>query len=389
MAYEGAAGSVKTTLAEFIQENLEAILVEWESFARTIVPVTKGMSVEKLRDHAREMLTAIAIDMQTRQSSGQQQAKSEGRRWRISPEEDSPAETHTVYRLTEGFTLDEVVSEYRALRASVIRLWTRVMGQADRTHLDELTRFNEALDEAVSESVARYTERMERGRDLLLGALGHDLRNPLGAVLQSAHFLLQTQPPDSPQTKAAALIVSSGTRMKTMIADLLDFASTKLDDLLPVSVVPMDMGGACHAAAEEIAALYPARKVDVESRGELSGRWDPARIAQLLSNLLGNAVKHGAADRPIRLSAVGSEHWVHIEIHNQGRPIPEQQRATLFAPLTRGAMQDVENPTSDRSVGLGLYIATEIAKAHGGKLELARSDDNGTTFVATLPRKSA
>jgi signal transduction histidine kinase len=368
-------------LAMFILEHMEQILSEWERFARTILPATKGLSIESLRDHAREMLMAIARDMQAAQSVVEQQQKSEGRRHRREPSEDSAAEAHAGDRV-------DVVSEYRALRASVIRLWTRDMGQADRNNLDELTRFNEAIDEALCESVGRYTLRMDRARDLLLGALGHDLRNPLGAVLQSAQVLLRTDTLEARQTQAAVRIVNSGMRMKGIISDLLDFASTRLGARLPLTVTAMDMGNACRAGAEEICAFHSNRIVEVECEGDLSGHWDEDRVAQMLSNLLGNAVEHGSMDRPIRINAAGSAMDVRIEVHNEGPPIPMEKRRSIFEPLTRGATH-VSNPhDTNRRIGLGLYIACEIARAHGGALELARSDEKGTVFLVRLPKDS-
>lgn len=374
------------TLAEFIGENLEAILVEWESFARTILPATTHASPEQLRDHAREMLVAMARDIETSQTEDERLEKSQGRRSRSAASRDSPAEMHTLDRLVEGFTLREVISEYRALRASVIRLWTRTIGHAGPDHLEELTRFNEAIDEAISQSIARYTERMERSRDLLLGALGHDLRNPLGAVLQSAQFLLRSDALESAHTKAASRIVNSGTRMKTMISDLLDFATTRLGDVLPVSPASVDLAEACHATAEEITALHPDRTVRVECPEGLSGKWDPGRIAQMLSNLVGNAIEHGAPDGEVLIRATDADDQVKIEVQNEGAPIPPNRRSQLFEPFTRGATQSRAVAIADRSVGLGLYIASEIAKAHGGEITLARSDEAGTVFAVTLPR---
>lgn len=375
------------SLSQFIRRDLEAILNEWETFARTILPVTAGMSTQRLRDHAREMLIGIADDMEIPQSSAEQLDKSRGLRPRAQPQTDSAAETHAVHRLGEGFSLIELVSEYRALRASVIRLWTASMDQADRSMLDELTRFNEAIDEALSESVARYTDRIDRSRDLLLGALGHDLRSPLAAVLQSAQYFLRAEDLSASHIKAAARILSSGTRMQKMIGDILDFASTRLGDTLPMTPGPMDFGVSCQAAVDEIAAAHPDREILCHWQGPLAGCWDAARISQLLSNLIGNAIEHGAPDTPIWVSASCScDSDVRVEVHNQGLPIPQERRQHLFEPLTRG-VADTEPPASaHRSVGLGLYIASEIAKAHGGTVELMSSDASGTTFAVQLPK---
>jgi signal transduction histidine kinase len=388
------------SLSEFILSNLEPILMEWEGFARTLFAPEQGVSAERLRDHAREMLIVMAKDIQTAQSAVQQQFnssstavqqqdKSEGHRPRVLPVQDTAAETHAVDRVAEGFTLNSLVAEYRALRATVIRLWTAKMQHADRATLEELTRFDEAIDEALSESVERHTARVDRARDLLLGALGHDLRNPLGAVLQSAQYLLQSEALESTYTKAAVRILNSGNRMKELISDLLDFASTRLGAELPTNAMLLDMGLACQAAVDEIGAFHPDRRFNCQLQGDLSGRWDPARIAQLLSNLLGNAVEHGSPDMPVTVTASAAGSGVRVDVHNRGAPIPKAAWRSLFEPLTRGAMAHRDDSSGHRSLGLGLYIASQIAKAHGGKLELSASDQEGTTFTVQLPRNNS
>jgi signal transduction histidine kinase len=375
-------------MSEFITTNMDPILREWDTFARSVSPAAEGVSAARLRDHAREMLLEIAADMQTAQSSAEQQAKSEGHGRNRGPS-DSPAQKHALARIADSFTLNEVVGEIRALRASVIRLWTREkMGPADREKIDELIRFNESIDQALSESVARYLAGIDRARDLLLGALAHDLRNPLGAIVQSAHFLLRDDTLESADTKAAVRILNSGTRMKGMISDLLDFTRTRLGDQLPITLRPMDMREAFGSIAEEVTSAHPDRQLQFRSEGALTGNWDPDRIAQMLSNLIGNAVQHGDPDSPIQISASGTESVVRIEIHNKGAPIPESLRASLFDPLSRGAAQE-RISTITGSIGLGLYIARQIAKAHAGTVLLAASDHDGTTFAVELPRRNA
>jgi signal transduction histidine kinase len=343
------------------------------------------MSAQRLRDHAREMVLQIAADMQTPQSSAEQQAKSEGHGKGHLLTQDSPVESHVLARIVDSFSLDEVVSEYRALRASVVRLWTREMGQADREKLEELIRFNESIDQALCESIARYTAGIDRARDLLLGALAHDLRSPLGAIIQSAHFFLRADTLESAHTKAAVRILNSGTRMKDMISDLLDFTRTRLGDQLPITLKSMDMRDVCSSITEEIASAHPGRQLEFRSDGALTGEWDPDRIAQMLSNLIGNAVQHGDPDSPIVIRASGTENAVRIEIHNEGAPIPKSLRDTLFDPLSRGATRDLTSKIKG-SIGLGLYIACQIATAHAGTLVLAASNENGTTFAVELPR---
>jgi signal transduction histidine kinase len=370
-------------LSDFLFTNMEPILRDWENFASTILPATGGMDRKRLRDHAQEMLITIARDMSTEQTADEQEEKSRGQKWRGVA--DSAAETHAAERLNAGFTLDELVSEYRALRATVIRLWARETGRADQSTLEELIRFNEALDQALSESVSRYTSQVGHARDLLIGALSHDLRTPLSAVLHSAQFILRSEALDDAHTIAASRIVNSATRMNAMVADLLDFSRTRLGDELPVSLSSMDLGEACRAAIEEISAFHPSGAITFEATGALTGKWDPTRIGQMLSNLLGNAVQHGAPDRPVAVKAIGSENEAVVTVHNEGPPIPDELQKRIFEPLARGSQGDGA-VKSDKNLGLGLYIACQIAKAHRGSLKLATSNREGTIFAARLPR---
>jgi signal transduction histidine kinase len=371
-------------MSQFLLENIEPILAEWEEFARTI-PDKPERSRVQLLDHAREMLVVIAHDMETEQSSVEQHDKSRGRRVRAPPAADSPAQSHGGERLEQGFTINEIVSEYRAIRASVVRLWTLKMGSG--SNLLELIRFNEAVDEAMTESVARYTSRIERERTLLIGALGHDLRNPLGVATQSAQILTVVSASENARARAVTRILSSNKRMAEMITDLLEFASTQLGERLPVTCAPMSMRDACQLAIDEIAVLHPQRTFNLDAQGVLLGNWDGGRIGQMLSNLIGNAAEHGFPNTPIRVSCYESDGHVLVEVQNQGPPIPESQRHRIFEPLARGP-SETRGAThrGGRHLGLGLYIACEIAKAHGGTIKLASSAQTSTVFTVHLPR---
>ncbi len=160
----------KTTLAEFIVSNMETILQEWEQYAKGI-PEAVGMDTETLQDHAEQILRTIARDMAQPQSSDQQDAKSKGHGPRPL-KGDTPAEEHASGRQRDGFGLVDMVSAYRALRASVLRLWEMEANFADRDAVAEITRFNEAIDQALSESVGRYSEQLDRSRELFIGVLG-------------------------------------------------------------------------------------------------------------------------------------------------------------------------------------------------------------------------
>lgn len=371
------------TLSNFILENVAAILVEWEQFARTI-PAAAAMDTAALRDHAEAILKAIAHDIAQPQSDAQQKAKSQGKG--SVERTDSAAETHSGVRHAEGFSLNDMVSEYRALRASVIRLWIHDMSSADRDTLYQLTRFNEAMDQALSESIARYSSQLDRSRELFLGVLGHDLRTPLGAILNSAEYLLLSNALSGVQTKAVSLISGSGKRLQAMISDLLDVARTRLGAALPLAPKQLDLLPVCRQVLDEENAHHPDHEIRFSTAGDLQGMWDEARLSQMLSNLVENAIRHGAADKPVTVTASGEADHVALQVHNEGVPIPQAARARIFEPLTQAEPDPIDQRKAG-GLGLGLYIARAIAQAHGGTIEVESSREQGTTFTARLPRR--
>lgn len=372
-------------LSDFILSNMEPILGEWEKYAKTISSAT-GMETAALRDHAEAILKAIAQDIARQQTPEEQEAKSKGQ----GPEQadDTAAESHASDRQSEGFSLNEMVSEYRALRASVIRLWTRELSLADREALEEMTRFNEAIDQALTQSVARYSARLDRSRELFLGIVGHDLRSPVGAVINYAQYLLRSNDLSGAQAKAASAISRSGTRLRAMISDLLDVARTRLGQSLPLAPAQIDLVPTCEEAIEEAQAYHPERVIALSVSGDLKGTWDEARLRQMLCNLVENAIRHGAADAPVVVSVVGMPLDVSLSVHNEGLPISESARRRIFEPLARGE-EDPVNHRRAGSMGLGLYIARAIVQAHGGSIDVESSKEAGTTFTARLPREKA
>jgi signal transduction histidine kinase len=133
---------------------------------------------------------------------------------------------------------------------------------------------------------------------------------------------------------------------------------------------------------------HPDRPISVECDGDCAGQWDASRIEQLVSNLVGNAVQHGYRGTPVNITLDGNQaETVTVGVLNRGPAIPEWQRRSIFDPLTRGVDPDAEKDADQRtSLGLGLYIAHEIASAHGGTIDLTSSELGGTTFRVVLPR---
>ena len=374
-------------LADFILTNSDTILAEWETFARSCAPASGSMDVAALRDHAAQMLDVIAADLAHPQSAREQSEKSRGRAPAGVPDAAATAaEEHGAGRARSGFTVVQMVAEYRALRASVIRLWTREQGRLEHDDIEDLTRFNEAIDQALAESVARFNEDVEKAKETFLAILGHDLRTPLGAIGTSATFMLETGELEEPHRTLATRIAGSARRTVGMVGDLLDFTRSHLGDGIPIERADMNLGRVVHEVVDEVSAAHPGRMIRVEARGEARGRWDAARLGQAIANLIGNAVQHGADGTTVTVIVGGDEREVTVAVHNRGTVMPPEQLDGIFNPMRapRTARKSASGPTG--SLGLGLYIAERIVSAHGGRVDVESGEAAGTTFTVHLPR---
>jgi signal transduction histidine kinase len=374
-------------LADFILGNREPILAEWEAFARTCTPASAPMDIVALRDHASEMLTVIAQDLRTPQDLGEQADKSMGNAPDDGVAEPTAAEEHGAGRAESGFTMEQMVSEYRALRASVIRLWTEAQGGITPGDVEDLTRFNEAVDQSLAESVSRYTEDLDHSKEMFLAILGHDLRTPLGVVYTSAKFMLETGELQEPHLTLTTRVAKSATRMVQMVGDLLDFTRSRLGGGIPIVRAQMNMGKAVHDVVDEMAAAHPTAIIQVDARGEPQGEWDCPRISQALSNLIGNALEYGSNGTPVTVELGGDDDEVTIAVRNQGVPIPAERLNGIFNPMKPREQEGGAAPGPTGNLGLGLYIADRIVHAHNGTIAVDSSQEGGTTFTVHLPRR--
>lgn len=369
-------------LSKFIQDNVSQIVDEWEAFAQTLLPAAGPMSRTGLRDHAKDILEAIAKDLTSYQSSADQVEKSKGQdpagrggQWAAS--------IHGKLRHDAGFNLTQLASEYRALRASVLRLWKKSRPEVSSLEiLEDTTRFNEAIDEALADSIEKFSSALERSRNTFIGMLGHDLRTPLNAVSVAAQYLAMPNITNAERLPAASRITRSVKTMDGMIRDLLEFARENLGNGIPLSPEDSNIGLLCRTAVEDAQIISPEHDVRLEMSGDLNGKFDAARMQQVLSNLLGNAVKYSPRNIPILVKAHGDTESITLAVTNRGSTIPKASLEAIFEPLVQ--LSDDDEPTT--SIGLGLYIARQIMAAHGGTLAASSSIEAGTTFTARLPR---
>jgi signal transduction histidine kinase len=236
------------------------------------------------------------------------------------------------------------------------------------------------LDQQLRARTQKLGDALEY-RDRMLGVLSHDLRNPLGVITTSASLLQLDELTDS-QQRAVARVVTNANRIERMVHDLLDYTRSRLERGLPVDRREGDLRAVCQQVVENMQVLHPARLIVLKTIGGSLGVFDPDRALQVLSNLLGNALRYSPPETPVTLTLHGTEEGMWMCIHNQGEPIDPLLIPRLFEAFERGVPDE-----SGRSagLGLGLYIVKQIVEAHGGRVEVVSTRDAGTTFKVLWP----
>ncbi|WP_421547459.1 sensor histidine kinase [Pseudomonas sp. QD4] len=370
-------------LSDFILKNLELILQAWEQFARSVDTPMPPMDSRGLRDHAEYILRNVANDMRRTHSPLPQGV--EPQKLEATPEDVTAAQVHAQTRLMAGFTLDQMVSEYRALRSSVLRLWL-AQGYAGEDHqVEDMIQFNEAVDQALVEAVTAYGIAAEKTRKTVLGVLGHDLRTPLGAVTLGADLLRQSEELGSHGKRLISQISLSAQNANQMVNDLLDLARCNLGTGIPVRPENADLSSICKSVVDELSIAHPNAKILFNKPGPLKGHYDPQRIAQAFSNLIGNAVRHGDSQQPINVSLGVESTSTFFSVQNYGEPIPSSVLSTLFDPEGRYSRHSNNDKGVSSGLGLGLFIAAQIVEGHGGTIEVESTLEKGTLFRVVLP----
>ncbi len=370
----------------FIRDNLDAIVADWEAFARTL-PSAQTMSTLALRDHSREILLAIASGMDEPHTKPQRAARSRD----ITPAEGSAttaAAEHGALRQNAGFDLVQLFAEFRAMRASVLAFWHKSDGAGGgHSSVDEVNRFNEGLDQALAESIERYSSEVGASRDMFLAVLGHDLRGPLAGIDMSTLLLTKPGLSEAARLQGAQRIKRASREMNRLITDLLEYTRTRLGAGIPIARALCDLGPVCEESLESIRVGCPEQEFVHRMSGDLTIEADAPRLQQALSNLLNNAVQHGDRESPVQFSAEGDADAVVIKVANAGAAIPADALQSIFEPLVQAPSAGaLAHERSKTSLGLGLFIVREIVLGHGGTIAVESSAERGTVFTIRLPR---
>lgn len=302
--------------------------------------------------------------------------------------DDIPHVTEIVTSAMAGKNGGRYIDEYR-LRPSAGKpvVWIESRGQLRFDADEKPVRLHgtvlEVTDRKAAEAEVHQRADFERQ---LIGIVSHDLRNPVGAIVLGAAVLLRGEELSERQTKIAVRIQNSAARANRMIRDLLDFTQARLAGGIQIETREMNLHETIDSVLEEVEATYAGREVRVRRSGDARGEWDPDRIAQVVQNLVTNALKYSPDGSPVTVGAQGEDANVVLMVHNEGTPIPADRLDTLFRPLER-ATSDVDK--TGRSIGLGLYIVKEVVDAHGGSVSVESTSEAGTTFTVRLARASA
>jgi sigma-B regulation protein RsbU (phosphoserine phosphatase) len=255
-----------------------------------------------------------------------------------------------------------------------------------RRRAEQLLQQERQMQQALAQAEDRLKLALEAAEDRalfaeqLIGIVSHDLRTPLQAIRLGTQLLARSAL-DEAQLKTVGNVLRSSRRAQRLVADLLDFTVARVGRGISVAPQPIDLQHVVADSVDELRAAYPQQPFELRHHGGSAAMADASRIAQLIGNLVANAATYGAPGRPITITSHGTAAGgLAIQVHNEGAPIDAALLPRLFEPMVRGDTQ-----AADRSVGLGLFIVREIARAHGGSVSVASAAGAGTTFTFEAP----
>jgi two-component system sensor histidine kinase/response regulator len=360
--------SVKCLLVDDLEENLLALAALLQRPDLEILTARSGWdALELLLVH--DVALAL-VDVQMPEMDGFELAElmRGSERTRQVPIIFVTAGARDQHRLFKGYESGAVDFLFKPIEPHILQNKADVFFQLHR-HKQRL-----------AQELREKTETL-RLNEMLIAVLSHDLRSPLNAVLTSA-VLIQRRSTEQLVLDTAARILSSGKRMSRMIEDMLDMARARLAGGIPIKREAADLGALVDRVVGEVQAAWPERRIEVHKSGNLNGNWDGERLAQVTSNLLGNALQHGdEVDSVLVKVDAGKADAVEITVTNSGT-IPADLLPQLFDPF-RGSLNQTGRT---EGLGLGLYIVQQIVLAHGGSVAVESGGNNRTTFTVSIPR---
>ncbi|MDC0717334.1 sensor histidine kinase [Nannocystis bainbridge] len=367
-------------LAELLERQRDAIIERWSERMRATAPAGARLSKSALRDSLPEFLQEVAAALRRMPDGASDIAREHGRqRYRVGFD----LRTLVIeYDLLREVLLDVVEASGLPLRIADVRALCAAFAVGIAEAVDQF--FCE--HERDLEAGAAERERASEFERQLIAIVSHDLRSPLAAILLAAEAAARRGAVEQRTERLLLRIQTGAQRATRLINDLLDYTHERKSGRIPVRPQVVSLRVLVREAIDEVAAMFPERIIEYACEDPIEARVDPDRIAQVLSNLLTNALKFSPAGTVVRVTTrvdVDGD-VVVIEVHNWGPPIPPDRRGSIFEAFHCG---DPSLPTR-ASLGLGLHISRQIVLAHGGTIDVCSSAERGTTFTCTLPRRA-
>ncbi|CAN5734772.1 sensor histidine kinase [soil metagenome] len=302
-------------VSDFLRAEVALISRAWETAVRQRLAALEPLERGALIDHVPEFLIGLAAWI-----DGNEESASKAFMMLV--------EGHALQRLGFGIPLEVVSTEYQILRTVI--LTSMLSMEASKETRPFLIRMHQGLDLASAQAIHAYAARRDVIRERFIGILGHDLRNPLNAILLGASAIGSTECSQPKHDSISATMQRSALRMQLMIADVMDFAHAHLGEGIPAVPIPCDLGAIAREAVHELATVHPGRAIAVETRGDLAGHWDRDRVLQALSNLVANAVQHGNDPISVEVLERADKLAVTTRVSSTGTTIPREMLAQLF-----------------------------------------------------------
>jgi len=374
-------------LSSFILSHIEEILVEWDAFAKTLQPASQNMSGIELRDHGNRILERVAKEIELSETPKEKDDKSKG----LAPDAantDTAAGEHGTERQLAGFTMLQLISEYRSMRASVLKLWMDNLSSNERTS-EQILRFNEAIDKALAESALTFHQQANRTRDTFLAVLGHDLRGPLATMTVAGSYLIRPDVGTDGTFVIGTRVKKSAATMSAIVNDLLQYSQIQLGGKIPITRSLADIGAICGAAVDDARASNPDCNFELETSGELFDDFDAQRLQQVFANLLNYAALYRGRINTVQIAASGSADAITVQVRNHGPVIHPESLKAIFDPWNQHHSKPWHGNQQSPSSGLALFISREITESHGGTLIVESSPSVGSVFTVSFPRQAS
>jgi two-component system sensor histidine kinase/response regulator len=378
---EPAPSPVSLLLVEDTRLNMALLITVLEPLGHSLVCASSGE--EALALAATEDFAAILMDVQLPGIDGYETT----RRLRAQPRSAQVPivfmsaiydRAEEIQRGMDAGAIDFIPKPFEpALLRAKIRAFVELYLRGER--IKQQSEIIRAKDHAATEAktLAALAKEREHTKDLFIGVLTHDLRNPLSSIVMASRLLMEAEDIPAHHLRTIARIASSGARMGKLIDDIGDFAQGHLGGGIPVNPEAGDLGDISHSTVSELELVFPGRTIAVQCSGNCGGNWDKGRVAQVISNLVSNALRNSKEAVSVHLD--GSGDHVALTVHNTGEPIPVLDLPRLFEPFHRGIKHG-------GGLGLGLFIVKEIVKAHGATISVSSTQTDGTRFLVLWPR---